>query len=142
MRLNTTTDYAIRMMLYLAEKGKTASATELSESITVSTRYTLQIAAKLRDGGLLDVRHGALGGYCLARPADQINVYDILLLMEGPVEISRQCEAGIEKYAVLSCAYSELEAYITGYLKMMTLEVLTKNTRTQWHELLTDMAGH
>ena len=53
MQFNTSTDYAIRMILYLAKESITVSSSKLATFIGVSSRYLLQISAKLRDAGLI-----------------------------------------------------------------------------------------
>ena len=35
---------------------------------------------------------------------------------------------------------AELESHINGYMQMMTLDVLTKKSKTEWRELVSNMA--
>ena len=85
MQFNTSTDYAIRMILYLAKESKTVSSSKLSTAIGVSSRYLLQISAKLRDAGLIEVTYGGNGGFSLLQPATKITLYDIVIVMEGKI---------------------------------------------------------
>lgn len=136
MKLNTSTDYAIRIMLYLAEKRGFVSSTELSKSISTSQRYALQIASELRDGGLVHVSKGMAGGYCLAKPANEISLYDIILLSEGSVDILKPTKTNTGSHDVLIGVYTELEARITEYLKRITLDVLAQKACDDWRELV------
>lgn len=53
MQINRSTDYAIRMILYLAQVTQPIPSSKLAEAIGVSSRYLMQIAARLRDAGLI-----------------------------------------------------------------------------------------
>ena len=83
MQFNTSTDYAIRLVLCLAKESKTVSSSKLSAAIGVSSRYLLQISAKLRDADLIEVTYGGNGGFSLLLPAAKITLYDIVIVMEG-----------------------------------------------------------
>mgnify|MGYP000472445958 CR=1 FL=1 len=85
MQFNTSTDYAIRLVLCLAKESKTVSSSKLSAAIGVSSRYLLQISAKLRDADLIEVTYGGNGGFSLLLPAAKITLYDIVIVMEGSI---------------------------------------------------------
>ena len=51
MQRNISTDYAIRIIVHMARHKKIVSSTALANSTSISKRYLLQIAAKLRDAG-------------------------------------------------------------------------------------------
>ena len=46
MRLNRSTDYAIRMLICLAKASGAVSSSQLARTIGVSPRYLLQIGAR------------------------------------------------------------------------------------------------
>ena len=52
MQLNSSTDYAIRMLICLAKASGAVSSSQLARTIGVSPRYLLQIGARLRDAVL------------------------------------------------------------------------------------------
>ena len=91
MQLNRSTDYAIQMLVYLAKAGKTVSSSKLAAAIGVSHRYLLQISAKLRAAGFIRAAHGPSGGLKLAKAPEEISLYDIILSMEGAVQIGEIC---------------------------------------------------
>lgn len=101
MQLNISTDYAIRIIVYLAKQKNVVSSSALAESTSISKRYLLQIAAQLRDAGLLGVIKGSIGGFYLLLPPSQIKVYDIICAMEGVVTISSCCQLEV----LLNCLY-------------------------------------
>ena len=91
MQFNSTTGYAIQMMIYLAKNmRRIVPSVELSEYITVSQRYLLQIAGKLRDGGFIGVNRGMAGGYHLLQDPSQLNIYDVYNTYGGQSSHSRK----------------------------------------------------
>ena len=90
MQLNQSTDYAIRMILYLAQAAQTVPSSKLSAALGISSRYLLQIGARLRDAGMVRVSYGNLGGYVLAKSPREITLLDIIILMEGNILIGVQ----------------------------------------------------
>ena len=64
--VSASTDYAIRMMICLADAAGPVSSSKLARMIGVSTRYLLQIGARLRDAGMITVTYGSSGGYKLS----------------------------------------------------------------------------
>ena len=90
MQLNISTDYAIRIILYLAKSKQVVSSGKLSKVIWVSPRYLLQIGARLKDAALIATVHGPTGGYSLTKPPQQINLYDIITIMEGKIQFRQQ----------------------------------------------------
>ena len=135
MQFNTSTDYAIRLILYLAKESKTVSSSKLSTAIGVSSRYLLQISAKLRDAGLIEVTYGGNGGFRLLHPADKINLFDIVIIMEGSIvdkpfpkdEIER------EKFKALDEAYKYMADVIVDILKSITIESLLTHSKKDWY---------
>ena len=82
MRLNVSTCYGLQIILYLTRNKKVVSSTELSANLSISQRYIIQIAGKLRDGCLIVTHAGMCGGYTLGKDASDISVYDVFSLLE------------------------------------------------------------
>lgn len=86
MKISLKVDYACRVMAELARlhgSGALAQIEHLAETEAVPAAFLAQILIKLRDGGLITSRRGNQGGYTLARAADEISLYDILVAVEG-----------------------------------------------------------
>ena len=81
--MNSSTNYAMRLIVYLAKQQHIVSSKTLSRVIDVSPRYLLQIGAKLRDAGFISVTHGSSGGYMLIKEPQEVSLYDIIQLIEG-----------------------------------------------------------
>ena len=126
MRLNKSTDYAIQMLLYLAKAGKTVSSSKLAAAIGVSHRYLLQISAKLRAARLIRAAHGSSGGLVLIKHPDKISLYDVIISMEGIVQVGKICgvsssEIQLEFYA-LDMIYMRINTILECELKKISLK--------------------
>ena len=86
MKVSAKVDYACRVMAELARlhgTGELARIEHLAETESVPANFLAQILIELRDHGLISSRRGNRGGYMLARPPDEITLYDILIAIEG-----------------------------------------------------------
>ncbi len=63
--------------------GELAQIEQLAEIEAVPANFLAQILSKLRNHGLITSRRGSQGGYLLARPPEEISLYDILVAVEG-----------------------------------------------------------
>ena len=89
MRLSRKGRFAVTAMMNLAlnaEKGP-MTLTELTHDQGISLSYLEQIFARLRKEDLVSGVRGPGGGYCLARPAEDISVADIVTAIDekGPI---------------------------------------------------------
>ena len=80
MKLNISTDYAIRIILHLANRKQVVSSSKRSKVIQVSPRNLLQIGAKLRDAGLIGTTNGPTGGYSLTKSPEIDDTPELLTL--------------------------------------------------------------
>jgi Rrf2 family nitric oxide-sensitive transcriptional repressor len=79
MRLTVYTDYALRLLMYLALKEDgSATITEIAESFAVSKNHLMKIAYQLGLAGYIETARGRRGGLRLARPAETIRVGDVV----------------------------------------------------------------
>ena len=90
MRITQETDYAFRIVSYLAKnEGKVIGAPQIAESEGVTKRFTLRILRKLNLAGITDAKRGSKGGYYLKKPKEEITLYDIIVAVDGPIVINR-----------------------------------------------------
>ena len=66
MQIQLTTDYAIRILTYLAMKKAVASSTELSIKLEIPQKYVARIGYKLKNANLADTVTGKLKSETLA----------------------------------------------------------------------------
>lgn len=129
MQLNISTDYAIRIVLFLAMNAKTVSSSKLSKEIGVSSRYLLQIAAKLRNSGIVAVAYGPSGGYGLAQPTKDISLLDIILVMEERIQLkqhSREARTDrSELFQIVDTAYEHVDTLMLRTFRPMLGECVS-----------------
>ncbi len=62
-----------------------AQLEHLARVEAVPANFLAQILSELRNGGLITSRRGIAGGYALARPPEQISLFDIIAIIEGDI---------------------------------------------------------
>jgi Rrf2 family iron-sulfur cluster assembly transcriptional regulator len=92
MRLTTKGRFAVTAMIDLALRGAGGPVTlsGISERQKISLSYLEQLFGRLRRCGLVDSVRGPGGGYCLARPVEQISVADIIRAVDESMDAT-QC---------------------------------------------------
>ncbi len=90
MSLNITTDYAIRIMLYLSNyydpnplfaPDDSCSGKIISEKMHIPYNYFLKIVPRLKEAGYIVSFQGKRGGYVLTTPPENITLFDIIHVM-------------------------------------------------------------
>ena len=75
MRLTSRTDYAFRVLMYLAVNGgRLATFREIADHYDVSPNHLARVVWVLGRAGFVDTERGRGGGLRLARPAETIPV--------------------------------------------------------------------
>ena len=92
MQLNITTDYAIRMVLYLATVGRAAGSGEIASAMGIPRNMMATMSPKLRRAGIIQAVRGANGGYTLCRAPEDISLSQIVNAMEGTTRLNRCLE--------------------------------------------------
>ena len=85
MRISSRGQYGLRALAVLAERhgGRPTQVREIARVESLSAKYLEQLLGRLKGGGLVKSVRGARGGYQLARPAREITVREVLVLLEG-----------------------------------------------------------
>ncbi len=90
IRINRQTDYAFRVVLALAKQpyGERLSTSTIRKQMLIPPALLHRIVADLAQGGFIDTYPGRGGGVQLSRPADQINMLQVIEHFEGPIHLS------------------------------------------------------
>ena len=94
MHINLESDYAVRIVQYLAQSNERRDAQSIADSTCVSLRFTLKIMRKLVAADIVQSFKGAHGGYTLSRPASSITLRQVIEAVEGPYRVSRCVDNG------------------------------------------------
>lgn len=105
MKLSKRGEYALRSLIALGIATETGRDLvrlgELSKSEEIPENFLQQIFIELREGGFVESVRGKLGGYRLAKPANEITLGEIVRLIDGPLAPIR-C-VSMTAYARCSC---------------------------------------
>lgn len=135
MQLNITTDYAIRTVLYLANRSKLASSSEISSAMKIPQNYIVILTRRLREAGILRTVRGKDGGYALNRNPCDITLYEIIVIMEGTLKINRclepdhYCSYQATEHCPVREKYQALQHLFEDFLTGITMESLLHNKR-------------
>lgn len=90
MKLSTKGRYGIKAMVDLAiHYGMDPVSIKcISERQNISEYYLEQLFSPLRKANLIKSVRGAQGGYVLSRKPEEITVFELMEVLEGPIEIS------------------------------------------------------
>ena len=86
MKISVKVDYACRVLVEMARlhgTGQLSQIEHLAKVEAVPSNFLAQILSELRNAGLITSKRGIQGGYMLARPPDQISLYDIVKTIDG-----------------------------------------------------------
>ena len=88
MRLTVYSDYALRMLMYLAVKQDgLATIAEIAESYDISENHLMKVAHQLGVAGYVETVRGRGGGLRLAKPAGTIGLADVVRYTEPDMAI-------------------------------------------------------
>jgi Rrf2 family cysteine metabolism transcriptional repressor len=84
MNISVKSEYALQAVFDLAAQpsGEPIKIAEIAKRQKIPQKFLELILADLKQGGFVESRRGAEGGYRLAKPADQILVGDVLRHVE------------------------------------------------------------
>lgn len=126
MKISVKVDYACRVMTELARlhgTGELAQIEHLARTEAVPANFLAQILGQLREHGLVASRRGNQGGYVLARPPNEISVYDVLLAVDGEcLQLSGNFEGRSGRR--LKQVWDEVSRDLTQKTKSYTLDQL------------------
>ena len=87
MRISALEEYGLRCLLALAKEGSDGqlSINDIAEREALSVPYASKLLSILRKAKLVSSVRGRKGGFCIARPADQITLYEVITALGGPL---------------------------------------------------------
>jgi Rrf2 family transcriptional regulator, cysteine metabolism repressor len=85
MNISVKGEYALQAIFDLAAQpqGDPVKIADIARRQKIPQKFLELILAGLKQGGFVESRRGAEGGYRLARPADQITVGEVLMYVEN-----------------------------------------------------------
>ncbi|MGM8212960.1 cysteine metabolism transcriptional regulator CymR [Virgibacillus sp. W0430] len=95
MKISTKGRYGLTVMIELTRRygDGPVSLKSIADQKNLSAHYLEQLAAPLRNAGLIKSIRGAYGGYILAENPEQITAGDIIRVLEGPITLVEGMES-------------------------------------------------
>lgn len=141
MRLTFHTDYALRMLAYLAMRpGRACTVSDVAETYRLSRNHLLKVALTLRRLGYIETSRGRAGGIRLARPLADINIGALVRATEEDLALVECMQGGggscvISPACMLKGMFAEALAAWLAVLDKYTLADAVRN-RTVLSSLL------
>jgi Rrf2 family nitric oxide-sensitive transcriptional repressor len=89
MKLTAFTDYSLRVLIYLAaQPGGRATIGQVAAAYGISENHLVKVVHFLGKAGWLNNVRGKGGGLELGRPADRINIADVVRDAEGETAVA------------------------------------------------------
>ena len=130
MHITLETDYAIRIVLYLAKTNKRVEAKNISENTEVTLRFALKILRKLVAEGIVKSFKGTQGGYELNQKPDEITLAHVIETVEGTYYLSRclnpeqGCNRAGKTYCKVQRVFSDISQMVQAELEKVTIAQL------------------
>src|SRR3981189_270206 len=132
MRLTVYSDYALRVLMYLAVKQDgLATIAEIGDSYDISRNHLMKVAHQLGVAGYVETVRGRGGGLRLAKPVEAIGLGEVVRYTEPDMAIV-QCfkplnaPCTIRPCCVLRRALEKAHDAFTGVLDGYTLSDLVQ----------------
>ncbi len=130
MKLSTKGRYGVKAMVDLSiHYGEQPSSIKsIAERQNISEYYLEQLFSPLRKANLIKSVRGAQGGYMLSKAPKDITVFEIMEVLEGPIEISDCIEQNNENACVnIDCCatrllWSRIKESIDSVMQSTTLQ--------------------
>ncbi len=96
MKLNKTSQYAIRVMVLISNNHEKdlLSAKYIAQELSIPYKYLTSIMTQLADAGLINSTRGKFGGYSLNKETSAIKIIDILEAVKESMD-GKNCLLGI-----------------------------------------------
>lgn len=122
-------------MMYIATSSETTTTVQKIFNIEdVSKRYLEQIFSDLKKHGLLKSIKGKHGGYYIAKKLEAISIYDIIVALEGNIELGVLPTEGQKEIEEIfqRQLWTPLQKNVDSFLRDVTIEILVNDyQRTQ-----------
>ena len=140
VHLTRQSDYGVRAILHLANMpfGDVVQTREIAASEDIPGKYLPSIIRTLARAGLIRTLRGNQGGVTLSRPAEEINLREVIEAVEGPISLV-PCLRGPKQCAHQDdCAFQPvcegLQNTMVNQLENTTFADLTSGTLVETRE--------
>ena len=86
--LSRKTDYALLILQYLHQKAEGGCAREIADRFELSRAFVANILKELCQKGFVESHRGVKGGYVMARPADEVNLAELIEALDDSFRLA------------------------------------------------------
>ena len=119
--IHRESDYAIRIVAYIAGANRQVKTAELMENLFLSKPIISKITQQLKKCGILSTRTGKYGGLTLSVDPDALSIYDILICMgfrsSLNICIDKPEECQLNPICNITTYFSDLQELLINKLK-------------------------
>jgi len=122
MQVSRKVDYALRAVIHLANeehRERACSVAEIADRECIPKQFLEKIIRDLIRVGLVRSRRGPLGGYVLAKPAEQVTFQHVIEAVEGPISLNVCVGEHAECFLLGACGMNRVWA--EGQRRVMDL---------------------
>lgn len=136
MKITSIEEYGLRCLLRVAQcsEDEPVPAQTIADLEGMSVPYTQKILRILSQGGLVESKRGAYGGYYIARPVNEISLGDAMRALGGFIEVEELCERHTGELKVCSnacnCAIRPVWSHIADFV-METMDAIPLSVLTE-----------
>lgn len=107
--ISQTAEYALRAIVYLADRSDAPQTTqEIAEVTRVPAGYLSKVMQGLSRAGLVHAQRGLHGGFTLTAAANELTVLDVVRAVD-PLRRIEHCPLGIEGHKTLCPLHRRLD---------------------------------
>jgi Rrf2 family protein len=147
MQITRASDYAVRVMIYLASLpgGSTVRQSQIVKATEVSGHFLSKVLQQLVRARLIHSQRGSGGGYTLTAQAASVSLLDVVQAMDGPIHLNQCIEEGPSSERRAWCpahqVWAEAQATITNVLGSASMASLASQAGGMSYHLHDNKVG-
>src|SRR5579863_5654582 len=127
MNISVKGEYALQAIFDLASQrsGEPVRIADIAQRQKIPQKFLELILAGLKQGGFVESRRGAEGGYLLARSAESITVGEVVRYVEGPQQSKGRQRRKID--TPFGDMWQQVDQAVSGIIEKTTFADLLRN---------------
>ena len=133
--LSQTVEYALRAVVYLANRpGEASRTSEIAEVTKVPSAYLSKVLQELRKADIVSSQRGIGGGVMLSRSPEELTILEVVDAVD-PIQRIDSCPLGLRKHGVRLCPLhrrldNAMKQFEEAFANTTLAEVLAEPTKS------------